>query len=120
MRHRLLVLVAALTIVTPLVLIGAAKEWTPPRTPWGDPDLQGAYSNDDETGIPLERPAEFAGRTLADITPAGGRISSTTESPAMSSPAASGRPRTSFSIHSSAATAARGSWSIRRTAECRR
>src|SRR5688572_23908607 len=27
-----------------------------PRTPWGDPDLQGAYTNTDERGIPMERP----------------------------------------------------------------
>jgi hypothetical protein len=26
------------------------------RTPWGDPDLQGAYTNAAERGIPLERP----------------------------------------------------------------
>jgi hypothetical protein len=60
--------VAAFLLVTPFILSGAA--WTPPRTAWGDPDLQGVYSNDDETGIPFERPAEFAGRTLSEITPA--------------------------------------------------
>jgi hypothetical protein len=31
------------------------------RTPWGDPDLQGVWSN--QTLTPLERPAEFAGKT---------------------------------------------------------
>ena len=40
-----------------------------PRTPWGHPDLQGIYSNDDETGTPMARPAHFAGRTLESITP---------------------------------------------------
>ena len=40
------------------------------KTPWGDPDLQGVYANDNEYATPLERPQEFAGRTLADITPA--------------------------------------------------
>jgi hypothetical protein len=39
------------------------------RTSWGDPDLTGIYSNDDETGTPLERPAEFEGLTLKTITP---------------------------------------------------
>jgi hypothetical protein len=34
-----------------------AKKWT---TPWGDPDLQGAWSN--ATTTPLERPAKYAGR----------------------------------------------------------
>jgi hypothetical protein len=49
--------------------IGAPEPgWSPPRTPWGHPDLQGTYSNDDETGTPMQRPAELAGRTLADIT----------------------------------------------------
>jgi len=37
----------------------AAPEWTPPRTPWGDPDLQGIYTNKDESGIPMEKPDEL-------------------------------------------------------------
>ena len=41
-----------------------------PRTAWGDPDIAGAYNNSDESGIPLERPDEFAGRTLASFTSA--------------------------------------------------
>jgi hypothetical protein len=46
---------------------GAASSWTPPRTPWGDPDLQGTYTNTYENGTPFERPDEFAGRKLEDI-----------------------------------------------------
>src|SRR5262245_20570545 len=45
----------------------ALKKWTPPRTPWGDPDLQGSYSNISENGTPLERPEIFEGRRLEDI-----------------------------------------------------
>jgi hypothetical protein len=41
-----------------------------PRTPWGDPDLQGSYTNSDEAGTPMARPAEFAGRKPEDVTPA--------------------------------------------------
>jgi hypothetical protein len=37
------------------------------RTPWGDPDLQGNYTNLYENGTPLERPDEFAGRTLEQV-----------------------------------------------------
>ena len=48
---------------------GDVKNWTVPRTPWGDPDLAGIYSNSDESGIPFERPARFEGRRLEDITP---------------------------------------------------
>ena len=44
-----------------------AREWKPARTPWGDPDLQGVYSNGDEYTTPLERPDRLAGRRLEDI-----------------------------------------------------
>ena len=47
-----------------------AKNWTPARTAWGDPDLTGIYSNSDESGIPFERPAQFEGRRLHDVTAA--------------------------------------------------
>ena len=40
-----------------------------PRTPWGDPDLQGYYTNSDESLIPMERPEALSGRSLAEITP---------------------------------------------------
>jgi hypothetical protein len=33
-----------------------------PRTPWGDPDLQGSWSTDSAYAIPMQRPAQFAGR----------------------------------------------------------
>jgi hypothetical protein len=49
---------------------GSAASWAPSRTPWGDPDLQGVFTNNDENGIPFERPDEFAGRRLEDISPA--------------------------------------------------
>jgi hypothetical protein len=42
--------------------------WAPARTPWGDPDIQGTYTNKDENGTPFERPAEFAGIGLAQFT----------------------------------------------------
>ncbi len=53
-----------------IAVVGDAKNWRPGRTPWGDPDLSGVYSNSDESGIPFERPAQFEGRRLEDITPA--------------------------------------------------
>jgi len=40
------------------------------RTPWGDPDLQGSYTNSDESLIPMERPETLAGKTLDQVTPA--------------------------------------------------
>jgi hypothetical protein len=47
-----------------------AANWTAPRTPWGDPDLQGNYTNKYETSTPFERPKEFEGRRREDITAA--------------------------------------------------
>ena len=40
----------------------AAKAWTAPKTPWGDPDLQGVWTSDSVRGIPTQRPAELAGK----------------------------------------------------------
>jgi hypothetical protein len=42
------------------------KSWTPPRTSWGDPDLEGVWTSDAAAGIPMVRPSHFAGR--AELT----------------------------------------------------
>jgi hypothetical protein len=47
----------------------AQSTWTTPKTPWGDPDLQGQYSNKYETSTPFERPKEFEGRRIGDVKP---------------------------------------------------
>ena len=39
-----------------------ARKQTLPRTPWGDPDFQGAWSTDDTIGVPIERPDRFGDR----------------------------------------------------------
>jgi len=62
--------VIALAFMTPVRVDGQArssavakppaKTWSQPRTPDGQPDLQGVWSN--ATLTPLERPAAFAGR----------------------------------------------------------
>ena len=38
------------------------KAWVPPRTPWGDPDLQGVWN--DATSTPLQRPSTRAGKDV--------------------------------------------------------
>ena len=40
----------------------AAKTWAQPKTPWGDPDLQGTWTSDDCIGTPMNRPAKFGNR----------------------------------------------------------
>ena len=73
---KVLVLAAAVALAMAATLEGQTQSGaTPtasssvPRTPWGDPDLQGTYTNSDESGIPMSRPAEFAGRKPEDVTP---------------------------------------------------
>ena len=44
-----------------------ARSWTVPRTPWGDPDIQGLWPSNDMQGTPYERPESFGTRaTLTD------------------------------------------------------
>ena len=59
-------LLAALGIAA--MAAAPVKTWTPPKTPWGDPDLSGNYTNKYETSTPFERPAQFDGRRLEDVT----------------------------------------------------
>jgi hypothetical protein len=66
MTRTLLGAAAAATLFTAAV---GAQSSAIPRTPWGDPDLQGTYTNSNESGIPMERPKEFAGRRLEDVKP---------------------------------------------------
>ena len=40
----------------------AATSWTQPKTPWGDPDVQGTWTSDDCIGTPLNRPANLGDR----------------------------------------------------------
>jgi hypothetical protein len=37
----------------------AAKAWAAPKTPWGDPDLQGTWTSDDCIGTPMNRAANL-------------------------------------------------------------
>src|SRR5262245_28196822 len=45
------------------VMVAAAqsKAWTPPKTPWGDPDLQGMVPGN--VGVPMQRPVSLGERT---------------------------------------------------------
>src|ERR1700692_1862954 len=75
MRYRFLILTCALAVeialLMPMPRAGPAKSslakrtteaktWIVPRTPDGQPDLQGIWSN--ATLTPLERPPELAGK----------------------------------------------------------
>lgn len=77
MRDRYLNVIGALVVVIAVVSLvtvsvagqaataaakttAATKTWTAPRTPWGDPDIQGVWSN--HTLAPFERPIELGER----------------------------------------------------------
>ena len=74
MKHPFLVSVAALAVVAAILALTAApaagqapaktaaKGFVPPKTPWGDPDLQGTWTSDDCIGTPMSRPANLGDR----------------------------------------------------------
>ena len=47
---------------------GTQAPYSPPTTPWGDPDLQGIWPGTDSVGVPFERPQRFGTRLfLTDV-----------------------------------------------------
>ena len=59
MKTRLLVSVGALARAwSQLAHVETAGQstWKSPRTAWGDPDISGLFTTDDELGVPFERP----------------------------------------------------------------
>jgi hypothetical protein len=67
MTTRTPLIAAAAAVFVWLASSTAVGQHAGPRTPWGDPDLQGTYTNTYETGTPLARPDQFAGRRLEDV-----------------------------------------------------
>src|SRR5262245_35905445 len=51
----------------PTVAAAAARPYAPPKTPWGDPDLQGGWTNVKENGIPLQRPDALTGKSVDEV-----------------------------------------------------
>jgi hypothetical protein len=60
-------LILSVAMVCAAVASASGQQASPARTPWGDPDIQGNYTNTYENGTPLERPAQFEGRRLEDV-----------------------------------------------------
>jgi hypothetical protein len=61
MSIRSLSLVAA-AVASLLPLCSGAAEWQQPKTPWGDPDLQGTWPISHLMSVPLERPQVYGTR----------------------------------------------------------
>lgn len=49
-------------VVSPV--FAQTRAYKVPRTPWGDPDLQGVWPSTEFVSVPLERPAQFGTRNL--------------------------------------------------------
>ena len=66
MRHRppislrVPAIAAAVALLVPIAVAGQTPSEPSPRTPWGDPDLQGAWNN--ATTTPLQRPLDLEGK----------------------------------------------------------
>ena len=67
MRNSFFATAAVLAVVVAISVVAPAsgqapKKYNPPKTPWGDPDLQGVWN--DATSTPLQRPATIGEKTI--------------------------------------------------------
>ncbi len=60
--RQVMVVIAIVAATAPV----ASQKWTPPRTPWGDPDLQGFWPVVEMLSVPIERPVALG--TKATLT----------------------------------------------------
>jgi hypothetical protein len=51
-------------LVTAAAIQVVSAQTQAPRTPWGDPDLQGTWTSESELSVPFERPREYGDRQL--------------------------------------------------------
>jgi hypothetical protein len=79
----------------------------PPRTAWGDPDLQGTYTSDNSIGVPFERPRELGTRAELDDAEYAARVRANDEQVAKDLDAA---PESEFSADDPAAINASRHW----------
>ena len=56
------ILVAALVMAAVMGSVLSAQRGAAPRTPWGDPDLQGTWSSEAELSVPFERSTQYGDR----------------------------------------------------------
>src|SRR5262247_4486884 len=66
---RLLISIGALAVLAAIMSTSSLAQQrgassSAPRTPWGDPDLQGTWTAEAELSVPFERPAQYGERQL--------------------------------------------------------
>ncbi len=57
-------LVSAIDVNAQNAPSGAPAKYTAPRTPWGDPDLQGKWPSTDLVGVPMQRDQKLGSRNV--------------------------------------------------------
>src|ERR1700754_223295 len=70
----------------------ASARYTSPKTAWGDPDLQGIWTN--TTTTPFERPADLAGKTVLTEAERAARDVELAKRLSADNPTAAGNPGT--------------------------
>jgi hypothetical protein len=68
MRRALSISIVGVCLAMAVPMAFAQGSYSPPKTPWGDPDLQAIWSGDSAFGIPLQRPPALG--TKAELTDA--------------------------------------------------
>jgi hypothetical protein len=56
------VVVSTGVLAAVIAMVGSAQSPAVPRTPWGDPDLQGTFSSEAELSVPFERQTQYGER----------------------------------------------------------
>jgi hypothetical protein len=57
-------LASAIVAVLVAGVAGQAPAYQPPRTPWGDPDLQGKWPGTEMVGVPMQRDQKLGTRNV--------------------------------------------------------
>jgi len=97
-------------LISPLLVFAqtGASTWTPPRTPWGDPDLQGVWPGTAMMGVPMERPRQLGNRRFLTDEEFAAR-----QNPALAQPVAAPRAPAQGRTRDRAYTSARSAPSAR-------
>ena len=66
MRRLILAVMSVLAVAmsAPVASAQTAGSWTPPRTPWGDPDLQGIWPSTHMLQTPVQRDPKMGTRAV--------------------------------------------------------
>ena len=59
-----LAVLASFTVVSGQTAASPSSKYTAPRTPWGDPDLQGKWPSTDLVGVPMQRDQKLGTRNV--------------------------------------------------------